>query len=374
MKKIYCLGLHKTGSTSLQRVLLANQVALARRGVLFPPVTPQAVTRFMADLLRPSAARSLRLNDYMGHNALAYQMISERVAGFAVPQGHLPTFASSDALFLAQDLAEHLAAQTLVFCSEDLARAALMAPDVPRVFAERFGADDVTIFAVVRRPDEALAAWQTQKLRFGQPFAALRQTGVEPYFGTVHLEYRAALEPWLRAFPTARIVLAPYGEVKAAGGTVERFFQIAGLATSGLTGLETKANPSLPHAVFEIARLALAAIPLESAKHLRAFLARAAEGLALPVNSSVDMLGGKARGTLLRGFEDTHHWLSQTSGRVPFFPDISQMAVAPDMTATDAAVQALPALRAKADTELGDPVARAFLAGLSEQALQEVAA
>jgi len=86
------------------------------------------------------------------------------------------------------------------------------------------------------------------------------------------------------------------------------------------------------------------------------------------------LAGGKARSTLLRGFEDTHHWLSQTSGRVPFFPDISQMAVAPDMTATDAAVLALPALRAKADTELGDPAARAFLAGLSEQALQEVAA
>lgn len=369
MKKIYCLGLHKTGSTSLQRVLLANQVELAQRGVLFPPVTPQGVTRFMADLLRPSEPRPLRLNDYMGHNALAYQMISERIAGFAVPAGHLPTFSSADAFFLVRDLVANLAAQTLVFCSEDLARASLMAPDVPGVFAEQFGVDDVTIFAVVRRPDEALMAWQTQMLRFGQPFEALCQTGVEPYFGTVHLEYRAALEPWLRAFPGARIVLEPYGKVRAAGGTVERFFEIADVDTSGLTGLETKANPGLPHAVFEIARLALEVLPLENAKHLRGFLAQSAQGLALPSNGSVDMLGAEARGTLLRSFEDTHHWLSQTSAHLPFFPEIFQMAVVPDMTATEAAVLALPALRVKAETELSDPIALAFLKGLSEQDL-----
>ncbi|WP_298674674.1 hypothetical protein [uncultured Lentibacter sp.] len=370
MRKIYCLGLHKTGSTSLQRFLLANQVVLAQRGLLFPPVTPQAISRFVAELLPAGQKRAMRLNEYMGHNALAYRMISERLKSFDFPTGHLPAFSSAHALFLARDMAEQMAAETVVFCSEDLARASLMVPEVPSIFAETFGTEAVTILAIVRRPDEALAAWQTQKLRFGAPFEPLWKTGIAPYLGTVHLEYRPALEPWRKAFPEADFVMVPYDEVKATGGTVARFCALAGLEQDGLAGLSERSNPSLPNAVFEIARLALAQLPLPSATALRGFLGRWAQTQELPANQDVDMLGAQARSALLRSFEDTHHWLSQTSGRLPFFPSLAQMGAAADLSAQEAAVRALPGLRASADAGLNDPRARRFLQKLSEADLR----
>lgn len=370
MRKVFCLGLHKTGSTSLQQFLLTNQIALARAGVLVPPVTPEGQARFMAEALgRLPDTHKRRVNEYMGHNALAYQMMVESVPGFALPPVHAPMPDVETVLAGVRDLAGLVQAGTLILCSEDLARASLAAPEVPARLAEAFGPEDTTLFCIIRRPDQAISAWQSQRLRFGQPFARLYGSGLEDYLGTVHLEYRAALAPWLRNFPGARLVFLPYDEVRAQGGAVAAFRAIPGLDLPGGLAEVADANRSLSHALIEIARLALDALPPDAARALRYFLSSAARRLDLPANADVDMLGPEARQRLERCFADTHHWLSQTTGRIPFFADHDDIRRIPPQTDRQAAASLLPALRTDAGRRLKDAQARSWLDGLSQERL-----
>lgn len=128
MRTIYHLGLHKTGSTSLQLFLQRNQQQLARAGVLFAPVTPQGLVHFNADACSDAPLRTPVLNDYMGHNALAYRMIAEAQSGFVFPPVHTPAHdPMPDAATAFAQIKKHadvMSARDLVFCSEDLARAA----------------------------------------------------------------------------------------------------------------------------------------------------------------------------------------------------------------------------------------------------------
>lgn len=366
MRKVFCLGLHKTGSTSLQQFLLANQIALAHAGVLVPPVTPEGQARFIAEALgRLPARHKLRINEYMGHNALAYRMMTESVPGFALPPVHAPMADVETVLAGVRDLAALTRAQTLILCSEDLARASLAAPDMPARLVDAFGSEDTTLFCIIRRPDQAIAAWQSQRLRFGQPFARLYGSGLREYLGTVHLEYRAALAPWLRHFPKARLVILPYGAVRAGGGAVAAFRALPGLDLPGGLADVADANRSLPLALIEIARTALDALPPDAARALRYYLAGAARRLDLPPNGAVDMLGAPDRNMLMGSFDETHHWLSQITGRIPFFADYDRILEIPAQTDREAATALLPAVQADAQRHLKDAEALRWLARLT---------
>lgn len=353
MHKVFCLGLHKTGSTSLQQFLLANQIALARAGVLVPPVTPEGQARFVAEALgRLPKGHRIRVNEYMGHNALAYRMMTEMVPGFALPPVHAPMPDVETVLHAVRDMAALVQAHTLILCSEDLARASLAAPEVPARLAEAFGTEDTTLFCLVRRPDQAICAWQSQRLRFDQPFGRLYGSGLEGYLGSVHLEYRAALAPWLRHFPGARLVILPYDVARANGGAVVAFRAIEGLDLPAGLGEVPDANPSLPHALIEIARTGLAGLELGAARALRYYLEGATARLDLPRNAEVDLLGAADRGILAACFEETHHWLSQTTGRIPFFADHADILRVPPLSDRAAATALFPALLADAQTHL----------------------
>ena len=371
MQKIFCLGLHKTGSTSLQRFFLDNQVALARSGMLVPPVTPEATARFIAELMgRPQGARPPRVNEYMAHNALAYQMLAEAVPAMSLPAVHAPMGSAESVLKMTATLAEQVQARSVVFCSEDLPRASLVASRVPERFARALRRRDTVLFAILRRPDEAISAWQSQRLRFGRPFAPVRNTGLAAYRGTVHLEYKAALEPWLHAFPSATVRFLPYDFALRRGGSVRAFRALDPLVflPNGLVA-PPHVNPGMPNALIEIARRGLAALPAAQARGLIHFLAGLGAVIDLPPNDEVDLLGPEMRAGLMRCFDETHHWLSQVSGRIPFFADLDDMLRPRRWSDVTAAAEMLGAVRDLArDAGLSTQV-QAFLAELDRTGL-----
>jgi hypothetical protein len=364
MRQIYHLGLHKTGSTSLQRFLWLNRQALARAGLLFAPVTPEAQARFEAPGPEDPATVP-PLNAYMGHNALAYRLIAEALPGFGFPQVHEPMPPSELALAQVQAMAVARDCHTLLFCSEDLARTGLMAPAAPARLAAVFGVQDVRLIAAIRRPDAALAAWQTQMLRFGTPFAALRDVGPTVGLGTVHVEYRAALAPWLRAFPGAGLRLLPYTALRAQGGSVCSFAALAGCnLPAGLVPVDA-ANLGLPHALLEIARQGICTLPRGAAGALRRYLETVRGRLDLVPDNEIELFGPAARETLFHAFCDTNDWLSQVSGRIPFFDDLDDMRRVRQISDLAAAAAALPGLRADARQYLDHPEVLAFLDALT---------
>jgi hypothetical protein len=368
MRSIYHLGLHKTGSTSLQKYLARNQQALARSGILFPPVTPEGLAQFQADAGAQAARREPAIADYMAHNALAYRMIAEGVRGFVFPPIHAPMPDADSAMTQIAEQARTIAPTALVFCSEDLARASLMVPDVPARFARCFGRQNVTLMANLRRPDAAIAAWQTQRLRFGLPFGPLHADPPEAWLGTVHFEYRAALEPWLRAFPRADLQIQPYDRLRAQGGSVKGFCATSGLALPQGLAAGPDANPGLPHALLEVARQSLAALPRERARLFRTYLAQAAPRLTLPANDKIELFAPATRTALHRAFVDIHDWLSQITGTWPFFADLDTMQTRPPLHVTEATRQTLPALLHDAHSHNAPPDHLEFLKNMAAQA------
>jgi hypothetical protein len=363
MRTIYHLGLHKTGSTSLQFFLHRNQQQLARAGILFPPVSQQGLARFNADAKQRSLASMPVLNDYMGHNALAYRMINEAVPGFVFPPVHEPMTTVAKALSQISEQAR--GAHTLIFCSEDLCRASLMVPAVPMRFARAFGTQDTTLIANIRRPDAAIASWQTQRLRFGVPFAPLHADPPEAWLGTVHFEYRAALEPWLQAFPEANLCLQSYDRLHAQGGSIQSFTALPGLGLPSDLVTLPDTNSGLPYALLEIARQSLDALPQARSRAFISYLERAAVRLELPSNHQVELFAPGTRTALHRAFKDIHEWLCQLTGSWPFFFDLDAMATPPDMHILDVTRQALPALVRDASIHLQDADLRAFLKRIS---------
>lgn len=365
MRTIYHLGLHKTGSTSLQFFLQRNQQQLARAGILFPPVTPMGLSHFRTDGMAGAAPRAPDLNDYMGHNALAYRMISEAVPDFIFPPVHDPMPDADSALTQIKAQAQELDTRTLVFCSEDLARASLMVPKVPDRFARIFGTRDVTLMATLRRPDTAIAAWQTQRLRFGTPFAPLHSALPEAWLGTVHFEYRAALEPWLKTFPGAHIHLQPYDQLRAQGGSIASFGALSGIALPPHLDTLPDTNPGLPYALLEISRLSLEALPRLQARAFMRYLEGAAHRLDLPANDQIELFAPATRTALHRAFQDIHAWLYQTAGTWPFFADIDAMRTRPPLHILEATQQILPDLLQDARIHIEDAGQLSFLKKIS---------
>lgn len=237
-----------------------------------------------------------------------------------------------------------------------------MVPTVPTRFAKHFGISDVVLIATLRRPDDAIAAWQTQRLRFGTPFAPLHTDPPEAWLGTVHFEYKAALEPWVQAFPNATLRLQPYAQLRAQGGSVDSFGALSQLDMPTDLAAIPDSNPGLPYALLEVARQSLAALPHHSARKFLTYLQEAAGRLDLPANTRIEMFAPGARRILHRAFADIHTWLCQTTGRWPFFEDLDEMHSPRELHITQVTQQILPDLIQDAGQHLKDADLLAFLA------------
>ncbi|CUJ16954.1 sulfotransferase family protein [Cognatishimia activa] len=367
MKKVFCLGLHKTGSSSLQSYLLQNQLALLKSGILYPPVEPQGISRLLAEAAgqRP-LHQPARLNEYMGHNALAYRIISDRLPEFKFPDVHRPMLHSQMALTLIKELAQQLRSEAIVFCSEDLARCSFMLPDGPKTFVDQFGSDKTTLLCTIRRPDEAISSWQCQKLRFGAPISRLQESGIQEYIGSVHLDYPRALQPWVDHFPDAKLILENYRNTSDQGGAIEQFRRESGLnLPNGLHSI-ADINQSIPYSLFDVARLAMS-----TQKPMRwqvlSYLETSKDRLSLPKNSEVDLIGTENRARLLTAFTPIHRRLTELSGIEPLFDDLDKIASGHRIDSLIAAKDALPALQADAKENCKNFDAREWLTGLQAE-------
>ncbi|MGR3502795.1 hypothetical protein [Pseudaestuariivita sp.] len=365
MKKVYSIGLHKTGSTSLQWFLMHNQWALAEAGILYPPVEPKGVARMLAAgtgrLADPSKAE---LNEYMAHNALAYRILSESRQDFEFPSVHGPMPAGFVALELVTQMIRTLSPDALVFASEDLARLSLFAPNSLERFRTRFGPKNTTVLCTIRRPDQAITAWQTQMLRFGIEVPRLWDTDMEDYVHSVHFNYAAALAPWIETFPELTLDVRPYSEVVAMGGAIEYFGWASGLDFPDTLEPTENRNIGLHPAVFEIARLANNSLKKSDGAQLRNWLEQAQSRINLPDAASVEMLGDVARQHLAAQFHEIHNYLSFVSGREAFFEDLDEMLETAPLSFVEAAQEALPDLIADAQETLHEGAPRDFLMSL----------
>ncbi|WP_370231827.1 hypothetical protein [Cognatishimia sp.] len=367
MKKIYSIGLHKTGSSSLQNFLLQNQLALLKSGVLFPPVTPEGTSRLLAEAVgQRDLHRPARLNEYMAHNALAYRLISEHDPNFVFPDAHNPMPPSEIALAMVHDLTEQLDVDALVFCSEDLARASFHSPDSPKIFSNRFGTEDTTILCTIRRPDEAISSWQCQRLNFPNPFPRLQDAGLEGYLESVHLNYDKALQPWVSRFGGDRLALSSYQETQMAGGAVEHFWKGSGLSRpDGLFDPEDQ-NKSVPYAVFEIARLAKETCKTAPWQVL-GYLQTVKDRLLLPDNQDVDLIGNENRKLIARQFRQIHTRLSDMARTTLFSDDLNQIISQHRQDSLAVARNILPQLQEDALENCENKAAREWVLSLTAQ-------
>lgn len=153
--------------------------------------------------------------------------------------------------------------------------------------------------------------------------------------------------------------------MRAQGGSVSSFAKLSGCALP--SGLEPvgQANPGLPYALLEIARQGICTLPRVSAGALRRYLEAAAQRLELVPDDNIELFAPNARETLLHAFRDTHDWLSQVTGRIPFFDDLDDMRRPRPISDLAAASAALPALRADAQKHIENLEARTFLETLA---------
>ena len=367
MRTIFHIGLHKTGTTSLQRFLQVNQTVLAQNGILYPPTTPRGLARMLATStghLAPTAPHDPK--DTWGHNALAYRLICEADPQRAFPPHLGPMPSGAMAFEIINQIAQQTQAHSLIFSSENFARLAIEAPTAVTRLKDHFGRSQTQLLCTIRRPDQAIEAWQTQSLSFPEPLPRLTDRGIADYLGSVHIAYPDILALWQTTFPGIDLHVTPYSETLASGGAVQHFATSANLTLPQGLHTSTNHNISLHPALFEIARLGKERLDNREAYFLRIWLAKIQHDLALPDKSQIEFLGPKNRADLARAFAPVHQRLSQITGRAAFFADIEDIAKSKPIPATKAAAAHLPSLKSHAAPSLPPSPHKTFLLGLSD--------
>jgi hypothetical protein len=371
MRFVFFIGHHKVGSSALQDMLSRNMLRLLKAGIHYPMV--EAVGQ--AQLLRAALAGAdrpepLPINAREAHNALAFRMLAE-VRGNPMPPYHRRIPASGQMLHAIRTQIELLGPAVTVLCAEVFANFGATDPALIDRLGRLAGEAPLTLLCTLRRPDDYLASWQGQRLKFGHAPTPLREAGVADYAGTIHFDYALMLRPWAERLPQARLVLRNYRDVLAAGGSVPDFFAQAGIAPpAGLVDVGT-ANPSIPHALMEIVRRANAALPGPAARALRLHLMERRAELDLVPNGAVELWGAAQRADLVARFAPVEAWLAARTGAA-FFADLEaarEIRPVPELEAARAALAAVRALppdppRPLPKEAVIGPAAREFLAGL----------
>lgn len=339
MKAIIYFGHHKVGSTALQSFLFHNQRLLMQQGVLYPDVESEglihAIAQFLgaSELSEPQAARlsaaalsqPLSMNAREPHNALAFQMLAQATDG-TVPNWHKGLPGVPQMLRALRLQARLLQPEAVLLCSEVMSNFGPRHPQLIDRVRDIYPEADHALYCVLRRPDEYLISWHAQRLRFGEKLLALSAGAALNYTGSIHFDYRKAVEPWLERFSEAPWHLRNYADVLQTGGSVEDFFATNGLTIPAAAVPAGRANESLPRAAMEIARRANHDLAPDDAGALRHYLLTCGDHIKPVPNKQVEMFGAPLRAELLRKFAPIHDWLSEQVDQAAFFPDLEDMA------------------------------------------------
>lgn len=364
MKVALFIGHHKTGSTSLQTYLARHYLPLLKEGILYPAVEAEGAASNLAWALRGEEPVNVyRMNVREPHNALAFRMLNE-VNDSPVPDWHpnLPTGFQMLQLIEAQMKA--IDPQHVVICSEVMSRFAEKGwhKVLPRM-QHRFGQYDSSVVLNLRRPDEYLASWHLQRLKFGSAIKPLRHGAHESYYNGVHFRYDLIVSRWMEALPGARMVVRNYEDVVAAGGSVIDFFaqsQIDYLPDDS----DSRMNSSVPYAMVEIVRQANIKLP-ENRRAVLNYIFDAMTRVPYARNSEVELFGPIHRAAFMKAFRPVHAALSAQLGIARFFPDIEEGEVCRPIPEMEAATAALEYLRKDAREHAPSDIVGEFIANLS---------
>lgn len=366
MRAICHIGHHKTGTTSLQAFLSRNSNALIGEGVLYPWVEFEGAARAHAKArLGDAAFESSSFNVREAHNALAFRMLSEELPQWKVPPHHAGLPHGNQMMRAIRFQLSELEPDTVVLCSEVMSHFGKSAqPQISRLrTAALRSVSDITVWCTLRRPDEQLVSWHGQQLRFGQSPAALSDHKHGLNLDWLHVDYRGVIEPWARIIPEAKIILRPYVEVRAEGGSVEDFFKHADLPRNSEMISTGNLNVGFKPAMITLLRRANKALPSEEAKLLARHVDALTSGMALYSVSEVEFLGEASRARLCAHFKPIHKWLSQVTGRDAFFADIGAMEACLAYSEAQAYEQFLDQLTPERLEALPAGTVREFVAG-----------
>ncbi|WP_417806467.1 hypothetical protein [Thioclava sp.] len=329
MRAICHIGHHKTGTTSLQAFLSRNAPSLLKGGILYPWVESQGAAFAVASAVgRLDLPKELPINIREAHNALAFRMLADSVESWKVPPYHTDLPHSRQMLLALNNQIEAISPDHIVLCSEVMSQFGKVAKgQISRLRGVGLaGADEITIWCTLRRPDEQLVSWHGQQIRFGQAPAPLCDPENGLNLNWLHFDYRGVLKPWLDEIPEAKIVLRPYTETLAEGGSVKDFVKHAGIRFPKKLRSVPRMNVSLKPAVLTLMREANLNLPPPAARELAQVLPHLVEEFTLAGSSEVELLGQPSRDRLLERFLAIHDWLSEISGRTMFFTDLDGMS------------------------------------------------
>lgn len=341
MKVILYIGHHKVGSTSLQVFLSQNWLKLARQGILYPSIEAQGMAHNLKLAMRNHDEPGiLPINIREPHNALAFRFNST-ATGRDIPAYHhnIPNIRHITHAIHSQ--LEELEPHTVILCSEVLSNFGALDPSLINKLCDIFPGADFQVYCTLRRPDEYLASWHGQRMKFGHEGFALRDKAFSRYLKTIHFDYRVLLEAWCERVPQASFAIRNYGDVLAEGGSIDDFMVHADVDFPENMLPAPRANKSIPYTLMEIARLGNKALSGESANALRRFLLNGCDDLDLPKNSAVELFGQDNRDWMFENFSPIETWLRELTGREAFFPDLERVRACRDIPEHIAMRQAL---------------------------------
>lgn len=382
MRVICHIGHHKTGTTSLQAYLSQNAGALLRTGILYPWVESQGAALSIAQArsatwswkvrarkIYEATARRTQHSDRQqinpinfreAHNALAFRMLADNQDNWRVPDYHSQLPHSRQMLLAIRNQIATLRPREVILCSEVMSHFGLANPQLITQLRQALSqAKDFTLWCTLRRPDEQAASWYGQQIKFGQaPRALSDPDGVD--FDWLHFNYRRVIEPWLERVPEARLVLRPYRDVMAEGGSVEDLHKHSGIRFP--RGLLTAPvmNVSLSPGVTALRCAANRALPRPLAKEFGSQIITLAQDIAQPAAKEVELFGKANRQLMRERFEPIHQYLSQIGNRPTFFENLDEMLVCKPVTEAEALRQLLDGLSGR-QSQLTRPELRDFL-------------
>ncbi len=368
LRVVLFIGHHKVGSTALQSHLARHAPAALRQGLLYPVVTASDLTALNAWVEVGDAEQPLSRNVTEAHNALAFSLIHDANPAAAIPDFHqnLPPSSEMFAL-ICQQIARHRP-RVLVLASEVFANFAAISPELIRNLVRGLGLHRrgarIELFAALRRVDDYLAAWHSQRVHLGQPVRPLPQA-LDHYRNTAHFDYRLMLEGWQRALPEAQLVLRPYDDGMRTAGMPQSFAGAMGLDLPGLDAPPEIVNPGLHRGLLDIARRAVPDLGPDEALGLFRTLLALGPKLDLPPSQDVELFGAAARRDMAEGFVPIHDWLSATAGQ-PFFDDVAEIATMRPVDEFEVNCAALAQIRAAYLGEFSE-AARRYLEAFEPQ-------
>ncbi|MEI4473079.1 hypothetical protein [Frigidibacter sp. MR17.24] len=356
MRVCLFIGHHKVGSTALQAFLSRNAGALARAGILYPPVESEGMAILLRQLADPEAPAQTSFNAREPHNALVFRMKHEAL-GAGVPPWHPGLPSVHQMLLSIANQVRFLQPRAIILCAESFSTLADRPALIDRL-AQLFASADVSLHCTLRRPDRHLASWHAQRLRFGEAPEPLSGAGLDDYLDTIHVDYARVIEAWRAAFPRARLSLRRYDEVLAAGGSIEDFRLESGLDfPDGLEAPE-RLNPSLHPALIAIGRrITLQSAPGQAIPVIEALI-EASSGLGDPAPREVELLGPANRARLAARFAPIAARLDAVAGR-RLFPDLDGLAQLRPVDEAQAQEALLPRVLARLPRDVARLVRRA---------------